>query len=79
MPQACIYLEEQTLAAAKSQAARAGLSLSRHLATLVEERERASRWPDSFFATFGALGDDFALPDELDWSLDALRQESWGQ
>ena len=77
MPQACIYLEEQTMAAAKAQAARAGLSLSRHLATLVEERERASRWPDSFFATFGALDDDFELPDEPDWAADAPRQGFW--
>lgn len=77
MPQACIYFEEKTMTAAKAQAAREGLSLSRHLATLVEEREKASRWPDRFFATFGALDDDFALPERPDWSLDAAREDFW--
>ena len=78
MPQACIYLDEKTMQTAKRQAARSHVSLSRHVASLVEERERASAWPDSFFATFGALDDSFELPPEPDWSLDAARAEFWG-
>ena len=78
MPQACIYMDEVTMAHAREQAARSNISLSRHLSSLVEERQRASQWPDSFFATFGALADtDFALPEEPGWDLDRARQDFW--
>lgn len=78
MPQACIYLDEETMEHARKQAARRNLSLSRHISSLVEERERASQWPESFFATFGALADaDFELPGELDWELDQPRRDFW--
>ena len=78
MPQACIYLDEATMAHARNQAAQSNLSLSRHISTLIEERERASQWPESFFATFGALADvEFEAPEELDWELDKPRQDFW--
>ena len=78
MPQACIYLDEQTMAYAREQAARSNVSLSRHISQLVEERQKTATWPESFFATFGALGDaEFELPDELGWELDKARQDFW--
>ena len=78
MPQACIYLDETTMAHAREQAQRGRVSLSRHIAMLIEERQQATRWPDSFFAAFGALADtDFEAPPEVDWELDRAREDFW--
>lgn len=72
MPQLSLYLDDSTMDTLRRNAGRAGVSLSRYTATLIQQQSAA--WPSSFWDTYGALDDDsFTAPPELDSALDRPR------
>ena len=78
MAQTSVYFDAATMERAQSQAKRMNISLSSHLASLVNAFEDARAWPDSFFATFGALSeDDIEMPKRPSWEADAGRSAAW--
>lgn len=80
MSQVTIYLEDDTLAAAKAAAERAQMSLSRWFAQFAEA-EMARQRPATFGQMLEALEHEFGPPgDELDFLLDpATRRQGLGQ
>ena len=70
MPQLSLYLDDKTMADLRVDARECGLTLSKFVASLLQEKA-ANRWPDGYWSLFGALDDDsFVLPEDLDLSLD---------
>ena len=58
-------------------AKRENLSLSKHVAKLIQESRPGDEngWSERFWETYGSLaGTDFARPEQPDWSLDAHRE-----
>ena len=75
MSQVTIYLEEDTLAAAKAAAARAQMSLSKWFAQFAEaEKLKPVQSWDDFFAEIDSLASK--LPDTLD-GWDALLKDRY--
>lgn len=73
MSQVTIYLEEDTLAAAKAAAARAQMSLSKWFAQFAEaEKQKPVQSWDDFFAELDSLGS----PDATD-GWDALLKDRY--
>ena len=70
MPQLSLYLDDAAMADLRERAAIERLSLSSYARELIRNHAD-SAWPAGFWGLYGALGDEsFALPDELDASLD---------
>ena len=75
MGQVTIYLDQETEARLKAEAQAAGISVSRWLAELIQEKA-ATDWPPSIRALAGAW-EDFPEPDELrNVQADDIVQES---
>ena len=73
MPQLSLYLDDAAMESLREDAAREGVSLSRFARMKICE-QRATRWPESFWDTYGALTDEtFVLPEKLDFATDAPR------
>lgn len=71
MPQLSLYLDDAEMTALRNNAKRANKSLSSYAREVLRDQE--SRWPMSFWKTYGALRDEtFVLPDEVDESLDRV-------
>ena len=78
MAQTSVYFDAATMQRAQSQAKRLNISLSSHLASLVNSFEDDRAWPDSFFATLGALTeDDIEMPKRPSWDEDSARSAMW--
>ena len=70
MPQLSLYLDDDTMDLLRQDAAREGVSLSKHASRVIRESS-TSAWPKGFFDLYGALDDDtFVVPPELSWEDD---------
>ena len=81
MPQLSLYLDDDTMEKLRADAKRANLSLSKHVAKLIQESRPGDEngWSERFWETYGSLaGTDFARPEQPDWSLDAHREIQGG-
>lgn len=78
MAQLSLYLEEPVMAALRTDARRAGLSLSKYTARLIENHAQGNLWPTGYWEDiYGALDDDTfgadtggldaAFDDSCDW------------
>ena len=73
MPQLSLYLDDAAMEDLRKRAAQEGLSLSRFARSQICARP-ASKWPEGFWQTYGALCDEsFVLPEKLDFAMDAPR------
>lgn len=72
MPQLSLYLNDATMGALRTDAAREKMSLSRYVADLISSKHESSTWPKGYWeGIYGALADDsFTVPDELPAALD---------
>ncbi len=71
MPQLSLYLDEPSMKSLREKSKREGLSISKY--ARIQLARSGGTWPASFWDTYGALEDDsFAIPDELDASLDGV-------
>ena len=65
MPQLSLYLTDDNLAALRARANEEGVSLSRHVSSLIEQDALNHGWPKGFWSLFGAIDDDsFVAPDD---------------
>ena len=64
MPQLSLYITEENLDLLKMRASQSGLSLSKHVNRLIEQDARQAGWPKGFWELYGAIGEDFAVPDD---------------
>ena len=70
MPQLSLYLDNDTMALLRQDAAREGTSLSKHASNIIRQNS-LSAWPKGFFDLYGALDDEtFVEPPELPWESD---------
>jgi hypothetical protein len=75
MPQVSLYLEENILAFARRKAKENKQSVSKYVASVLEEKT-TSVWPEGYFALFGSLQDDsFVRPEQPSFEDDAARQQ----
>jgi len=77
MPQLSLYLDDDTMEKLRADAKRENVSLSKHVARLIQESHPGDGygWSDGFWETYGSLADtDFSRPEQPDWSLDAPRK-----
>ena len=56
MPQLSLYLDDVEMESLRSRASGSGVSLSRYVRDVL--REQPSKWPSSFWDTYGALKDE---------------------
>ena len=83
MPQVSLYVDDATMESLRADAAREGLSLSKHVARRLNSADAglrgrcdtASGMPQGYFEQFyGCIEDEtFVRPPQLDVSLDATR------
>ena len=74
MPQVSLYLDENTLAFARRKAKENKQSVSKYVATVLDEKS-ASVWPEGYFSLFGALRDEsFVRPEQPSFDDDIPRQ-----
>lgn len=79
MPQVSLYVDEPTMDALRKDAAKEGVSLSRHVANRLKTGGRCatpSGLPEGLLASlYGSLADDdsFVRPDQPAFELDAPR------
>lgn len=75
MPQLSLYLDDETMANLRVDAAREGTSLSKYANKVIRERSALHGWPEDYWNLFGSLEDDsFKAPAELASSLDRPRE-----
>jgi len=65
MPQLSLYVTEENLALLRARAKASGLSLSKHVNRLIEQDANNAGWPKGFWNLYGAISDDFEIPDDL--------------
>ena len=74
MPQLSLYIDEDTLRKIEVSAKMNKISISKFVSTVLKEH-LSQNWPDGFGNLFGSISDDsFAIPVELDWSLDDRKE-----
>lgn len=74
MPQLSLYLDDETMANLRADAAREGTSLSKYANKVISERSALRGWPKGYWDLFGSLDDgSFRAPAELDIALDRPR------
>ena len=71
MPQLSLYVTDENLGLLRARAEGSGLSMSKYVNRLIEQDANCAGWPRGFWDLYGALGDDFALPDDLPPADDA--------
>ena len=65
MPQLSLYLTDDNLATLRARASEEGVSLSRHVSSLIERDALSHGWPKGFWDLYGAMQDDsFETPDD---------------
>lgn len=71
MPQLSLYLDDVEMASLRESAKRANKSLSSYAREVLRAQE--SKWPASFWATYGALRDEsFVVPESQDEAFDRV-------
>lgn len=73
MPQLSLYLDDVTMNLLRSDARRAGKSMSRYAADLIRGHSAAMGWPAGYWdSVYGCLGDDdlASVDDDLHPELD---------
>jgi hypothetical protein len=79
MPQVSLYVDDETMATLRAEAAAQGLSLSKHVVSRLKASRRsnaATCLPEDYFDNlYGCLADDksFVRPQQPDFELDAQR------
>lgn len=71
MPQLSLYVSDENLAALRARAKQTGMSMSKYASRLIEEDAQRAGWPKGFWNLYGALEDDFEIPDDPPPSDDA--------
>lgn len=75
MPQLSLYLDEKCMGRLRADAADAGLSLSKYVNRVINERSAAHGWPEGYWDLFGSLeGDSLVVPGELSFASDRPRE-----
>ena len=64
MPQLSLYVTDENLTLLRAQAEGSGLSMSKYVNRLIEQDANRSGWPKGFWDLYGALGEDFEIPDD---------------
>lgn len=65
MPQLSLYLTEENLIALRTRAEEEGVSLSKHVSSLIERDALNHGWPEGFWKLYGAIEDEsFTVPDD---------------
>lgn len=72
MPQLSLYMDEASMAELRKQAEAAHKSISQYAREKLMEKP-ASKWPDSFWATYGSIDDPtFVEPEDIAPDLDDI-------
>ena len=64
MPQLSLYVSDENLAILRERAQRAGMSMSKYASRLIEQDAQNAGWPQGFWDLYGALSEDFEIPDD---------------
>lgn len=64
MPQLSLYITDANLELLRSRAKASGMSMSKYANRLIELDEQGGGWPQGFWDLYGALAEDFELPDD---------------
>ena len=74
MPQLSLYIDEDTLQKIEAGASMSKTSVSKFVSAALREYF-THNWPEGYKNIFGSITDDhFVLPDALDFTLDATRE-----
>lgn len=66
MAQVSLYVDDAKLAELREEATERGISLSRYVGQIIDERRASTKWPPGFFELYGSVTDEtFVEPDDV--------------
>ena len=66
MAQVSLYVDDERLEELRKEAAARGVSISKYVGQIIDERLGATKWPQGFFDLYGSISDEtFVEPEDV--------------